>query len=238
MQTYITTNIELWEKLSNYQVAAPQQQLFIKKLQMETGWDKGFCLKAVEEYKKFLYLACVSKTPVTPSKVIDNVWHLHLTFSRSYWNDLCDDILQRPIHHDPSEESNEALMQDQYQYTLQQYADEFGSEAPADVWLKCSERPQKKYLAKLLFLSSLLFGSSYVYADSTESKISMFILLVVVIFTVWGFLSGIFSSSSKGKRGKKKGKSNCSSGGGGSCSSSCSSGGSSCGGGGCGGGGN
>lgn len=228
------TNSSLWEKLNRYQVAAPQQQLFINKLQSETGWDKNYCLLAIDEYKKFIYLACISKTPVTPSKAIDAVWHLHLTFSRSYWIDLCDNILQRPIHHDPSEENDEALMQDQYQYTLQKYANEFGVEAPVAVWQKEPEINSRKY-PKLLLILGLLFGSSYVYAGLSETLENVFSLaFLIAFFWIFGYLLFGGNKGGASQRRKKKGKRK--KGSSGSCGSGCGScssgGGSSCGGGG------
>ncbi len=64
----------------------PQQAdlSFEQRLAHEQGWDLGFAKRAVQEYLRFAYL-CVHAGPCTPSVEVDQVWHLHLTYSRDYW---------------------------------------------------------------------------------------------------------------------------------------------------------
>ncbi len=71
---------------------------FLQRLCRENGWSKAFGQEAIHEYKRFLYLACGSPTPVTPSEQVDQVWHLHLVYTRSYWQDLCGETLGRQLH--------------------------------------------------------------------------------------------------------------------------------------------
>lgn len=49
------------------------------------------------------FLSVVSDTPVTPSQDVDEVWHVHLTYLRDYWDVWCGRVLQRRLHHDPTE---------------------------------------------------------------------------------------------------------------------------------------
>ena len=64
----------------------PQQAdlSFEQRLAHEQGWELGFAKRAVQEYLRFAYL-CVHAGPCTPSVEVDQVWHLHLTYSRDYW---------------------------------------------------------------------------------------------------------------------------------------------------------
>ena len=64
----------------------PQQAdlSFEQRLAHEQGWALGFAKRAVQEYLRFAYL-CVHAGPCTPSVEVDQVWHLHLTYSRDYW---------------------------------------------------------------------------------------------------------------------------------------------------------
>jgi hypothetical protein len=97
-------------------------------------WAYEMARRVVGEYKRFLLLAAVVGT-VTPSLMVDEAWHLHLQYTRSYWKKLCADILGRELHHNPGtgdevEESGYAKI---YQRTLDAYAS-FWGEPPIDIW--------------------------------------------------------------------------------------------------------
>ena len=36
-----------------------------------------------------------------PSDEVDQVWHLHLTHTRDYWQRFCPKVLGRELHHEP-----------------------------------------------------------------------------------------------------------------------------------------
>src|SRR5438128_499968 len=75
---------------------------FADRLAKENGWTHSFCDRAIKEYRRFAYLAVAAGHPVSPSEVVDQVWHLHLIFTRSYWDDFCGQALGRTLHHEPS----------------------------------------------------------------------------------------------------------------------------------------
>jgi hypothetical protein len=54
----------------------------------------------IREYKKFIYLGAVSDFVVTPSKIIDQVWHEHLLFTKAY-RDFCSDVPGFSFDHNP-----------------------------------------------------------------------------------------------------------------------------------------
>jgi hypothetical protein len=109
---------------------------FASKLTRKLGWPRPFALRAIEEYKKFVYLGLVSPFPVTPPKIIDQVWHEHLLFSRGY-REFCRDVLQRDFDHNPelvpTDEQTQAFQQ-QYQATLELYESEFNVVPPKAIW--------------------------------------------------------------------------------------------------------
>jgi hypothetical protein len=109
---------------------------FAAKLARDNGWDRPFAEAVAQEYRRFLYLAATAQTPVTPSDAVDRAWHLHLTYSRHYWDVLCGQILGRPLHHDPSlgGAGEDARHRDQYAGTLARYRETFGEEPPAAIW--------------------------------------------------------------------------------------------------------
>ncbi len=93
----------LWKKIKEFEIDEPSSALtFTERLARENGWTIEFTLRAIEEYKKFMFLICIAEHPLTPSDQIDQVWHLHLLYTQSYWNDFCKNTLNKTIHHGPT----------------------------------------------------------------------------------------------------------------------------------------
>ena len=92
----------LWDRIASHVLDQPRiEEPFSVKLAQAEGWTHDFAQAVIEEYRWFLYLACISDDPVTPSQTIDRAWHMHLTFSRDYWEVLCPKTLGRDLHHEP-----------------------------------------------------------------------------------------------------------------------------------------
>ena len=109
---------------------------FAHKLARKLGWTTDFALRSVGEYKKFVFLGVVGDFNVTPSKVIDQVWHEHLLFTQAYPK-FCDEVLGQYFHHNPelvADDSQTGVFQAQYHATLDLYRHEFNAEPPADIW--------------------------------------------------------------------------------------------------------
>ena len=127
----------LWDRLLAFHFDNTGDALtFTQRLARENGWSLGFAQRVVEEYRRFLYLALRASHSVTPSDAVDQAWHLHLVYSRSYWDELCAQVLQHPLHHGPTRggrtEDNRFL--DAYEATRDSYRRSFGSEPPDDIW--------------------------------------------------------------------------------------------------------
>lgn len=134
---------ELWNRILAYNLDQPAVSLpFSARLAHENGWTLAFSLQAIEEYKKFIYLICVSSETLTPSQEIDEVWHLHLVYTLGYWDDFCAKTLGREIHHSPTEggTAENAKFRQAYQRTKERYAEEFDAEPPPDIWLSAEIR--------------------------------------------------------------------------------------------------
>ncbi len=131
--TEVQTARSLSAKLQNFDFPEPG---LTNRLIEEQGWDRQFIAKAKQEYLRFIVLATSAPTEVTPSLVVDEVWHTHLMFSKSYIEDLCLNNLERIIHHSPGtgEATHDAKYQGQYLRTLATYKQVFGQEAPSDLW--------------------------------------------------------------------------------------------------------
>jgi len=126
----------LWESLQQYPMSNGDAHLsFVARLAREQRWTAAFAARAVFEYKRFCYLCVLRSGKVTPSYWVDQVWHLHLTYTQDYWLKFCPQILGMQLHHQPTEAgpADDARFREQYAQTLQLYETEFGEPAP-DFW--------------------------------------------------------------------------------------------------------
>ena len=117
------------------------QLTFSKKLARENRWAHWFALEVIDEYKKFLYLMAQAGHPVTPSIQVDRAWHLHLIYTRLYWDDFAKDMPFEP-HHDPSKGgmAENDKFTDWYSNTLKSYQRIFGMDPPVNIWPDQRER--------------------------------------------------------------------------------------------------
>ncbi|WP_421655276.1 glycine-rich domain-containing protein [Leptothermofonsia sp. ETS-13] len=109
---------------------------FSHRLARENGWSLEYTSRVIEEYKKFVFLAAISDHPVTPSDQVDQVWHLHLLYTRSYWEEFCPKVLQKPLHHGPTKGGTwgRQKFNDWYNKTLKSYEQFFNQPPPSDIW--------------------------------------------------------------------------------------------------------
>lgn len=136
-QPWESQQVDLYAQLQAFAIDHPCASLpFSKRLARDHQWSPTYTQRVIEEYKKFLFLAIVADHPVTPSNAVDRAWHLHLTYTHSYWNDLCTQILLRPLHHHPTQggQQQQELFWDCYSKTLNSYERFFGDRAPVDIW--------------------------------------------------------------------------------------------------------
>ncbi len=136
-------NTDLWQRLAAYEVGPQAATLsFPARLARENRWDHRHAERVILEYKRFCYLACTAGHEVTPSDAVDQVWHLHLTYSRDYWEDFCPNILGAPLHHGPTAggQVESERYYDQYASTLASYENAFGESPPPDIWPDAARR--------------------------------------------------------------------------------------------------
>jgi hypothetical protein len=144
----------LWQRINNYhfddlvpahlndKVAAmfggpdASTKAFASKLAKKLQWPVRFAVQAIGEYKRFVFLGCVSDFYVTPPKTIDKVWHEHLLFSRGY-RQFCRDVLQQEFDHSPeliATPNQTSTFEAQYDATIERYRHEFNAEPPSAIW--------------------------------------------------------------------------------------------------------
>jgi uncharacterized protein (TIGR04222 family) len=125
----------LWARIDVHPIGGSDgATALFERLRREQRWSAAQAAQALREYRRFVFLCCVAPDEMTPSKAIDAVWHLHLLFTRDYWDGFCAAALQRPLHHAPALGSSDAPRhRRQYAHTRAAYARFFGP-PPAAWW--------------------------------------------------------------------------------------------------------
>ncbi len=134
---------DLWQCISAHQIGPADASLtFIARLARENRWSLAKAEQVVEEYRRFCYLAVTAGHEVTPSDAVDQVWHLHLTYSRDYWEVFCPQVLQADLHHGPTSGGpvEAGRYYCQYAATLAAYEATFGEAPPAAIWPAAAKR--------------------------------------------------------------------------------------------------
>jgi hypothetical protein len=201
---------------------------FEQRLAEEQGWPLPVAERVTDEYRRFLYLAAIAGFEVTPSRAVDEAWHLHLRLPH-YREILCGRILGHPLHHLPGTGTaeDEARCAAQYEDTLDLYERVFGEPAPDEIWPRLFPRGRgrrawarkRRTINTYLAMASLTGGFGAVLSGAFAVSAVLFGAGLVFGY----FARPIFWTPGRGG--------NC--GGSSSCNSSC---GPDCGGGGCGGG--
>jgi hypothetical protein len=119
---------ELWRRVEQHDFEPDTALNFTRRLARDHSWTLEDARAAVDAYRRFCFLAVVSPTPVTPSEIVDEVWHQHLIYSRDYWTIWCGETLRAPLHHDPTPGGPEAqaIYRRQYAETLALHERFFG----------------------------------------------------------------------------------------------------------------
>lgn len=230
----------VWEKLADFRVGSGSEELtFVDRLARDNTWSRPFAQRVFQEYLKFIYLAAVAGETVTPSDEVDQAWHLHLCYSRSYWNDLCRDTLGRELHHGPTRggDAQQRGFFERYRRTLELYREHFGTNAPADVWPSPEQRFDRRHrfvrfnrrdvwtlpkrpvkrVVPLLAGALVLTGCGKLLDDAIKGDqlsvvvIAAVVVLIVVIvaFLIWSLLGGGGGRGGRGRGGRGSGGGGC-----------------------------
>jgi len=209
-------------KILNFEFSSSaERQLFLNKMSDLYGWPADFCEKVLVEYKRFICLAAISSERVVPSRIVDDAWHLHLTFTKSYWHDLCRDTIGKDIHHNPSRADATSKARDLRGYldTLNLYRTTFGAEPARDFWPRpqasAGESRNRMLWLPVIGAAALLAACSTLSDFDGPAIFSSFVALIVLLV----FISGLRSGTGRRKRRGKRRRSGSGATSGGGCSS-------------------
>ena len=103
-------------------------------------WEREFCKGAAQEYRRFAFLALTSSEMITPSQVVDEVWHCHILHTRDYqeFARQCG----RFLHHAPGMPNERDKFSSHYDRTHEMYREVFGEAPPPQYWPRNEQLPQ------------------------------------------------------------------------------------------------
>lgn len=183
----VKTNPELWEKMANFSLDNPEASFsFTDRLARENGWSIEFSRRVIDEYKKFIYMSAVSGRSLTPSDEVDQAWHLHLVYSYSYWVEMCRKTLGGfKLHHGPTKggTSEKTKYNDQYSKTLEIYKEEFGTEAPRDIWPDNKIRFGKVNFRRVNMHDNIVLNKEKIKESSLRLATLLFSISIAILFT-------------------------------------------------------
>lgn len=133
---------ELWKSIKSHEIGLGIEEYgFHNRLAYENNWSPNFTLEVIEEYKRFIYLLCRCEHPVTPSRDVDQVWHLHLLYTKDYWLEFVPKLSKTP-HHNPTRGGKDEGKKfiGYYENTLSSYRKIFKEDPPARIWPDSSSR--------------------------------------------------------------------------------------------------
>src|SRR5262249_55989872 len=190
---------DLWARLLTMEIDPPDATTrFQHRLKQYHKWTDGFAARVTTEYRRFLYLAARAGHPVTPSDTVDQAWHLHLIYTRHYWEELCGKILGLQLHHGPSAGGvvESSKFEHQYEQTIESYKAAFGDTPPADIWPV--RQPAKLATGGKKFL---VVGATVVGTAMALGAASIPLLIVVAIVGIFAYCHIVTAALKAGMRG-------------------------------------
>lgn len=212
-------DLALWQRIAAHPLDAPMGTApYSVKLAQAEGWDKAYTMQVIEEYRRFVYLAQISPEQATPSAHVDRAWHMHLTFTRDYWEIFCPKVLGKALHHEPCMgEEDMPRYRRQYAATLALYQREFGGPPNPGVWsVKTDWRAALNGFAIGLAGVGLLL-----YFTATEYLEPKLLTVCAALLIVGGWTYAIFKLPDQGRKAGGTGATTSGCGGSAGCGGGC-----------------
>ena len=176
----------LYDPISQFTIGTGNEQLtFTGRLARDNGWTEAFAARVIDEYKRFAFLGVVAGHPVTPSDQVDQAWHLHLTYSQSYWDEFCGQVLETKFHHGPTRggQGESHKFNEWYQRTLESYVRLFGQEPPPDIWPDAKSRfGHDLYFRRVNTKRNWVIRKPPFFRRSTTSRLAVLLTLGCLAF--------------------------------------------------------
>jgi hypothetical protein len=177
----IPADSELFARIAEFKFDEEHaESSYTARLARGNGWAMLYAARVIEEYRKFVFLTIAAGHMAVPSDQVDQAWHQHLLYTRS-WSDFCANVLRRPLHHEPSKggADEQSRFRTGYAQTLQSYRSFFG-EPPEDIWPNAELRFGKDlYYRRVNVKQMFVISRSWLPALGIGSAV----LLATVLFS-------------------------------------------------------
>lgn len=199
---------QLWARLKAHRFDAEIGTApYSVKLADEEGWTAPHTAAVIEEYRKFLYLCAVSGSQMTPSADIDRAWHMHLTFTRNYWDVLCKEVLGKPLHHEPCIGDEEMpRYRKQYSETKALYEKEFGQSPPVAVWSPPNAAARAVLALRIATFGAMVVIGAIVLEFFGAGGLALGVGGLGIVMAVGGSVAGYFYQPKGRKSGPLSGR--------------------------------
>lgn len=164
-------------------------------IRLSEFWDRKYAKALVEEYRRFLYLAEISKGDAVASQDIITAVTLHREHLPDDWEELRQKL--GPENHaayDQVESGRESATLERYRHTLNLYRQEFNADPPTDVWPRAERilaRPRGRLILFLGVLASLA-GLIVLSSPLSRNPLALLLLLPGPVLVLLGFwMSGM-----------------------------------------------
>lgn len=136
------SQLDLWQRIREHDFDENAPVTFAYRVAKQAKLSTVKVEAAIAEYRRFCFLAVCADHPVTPSAIVDEIWHTHLVDTRRYQS-FCLRVLRYKLDHKPSlggrDEDSRHLAQ--YEDTLSSYRRFFGEPSP-EFWPTPSPAPK------------------------------------------------------------------------------------------------
>jgi hypothetical protein len=179
---------DLWQRLTEHDFPLDDQgKTLLSHLVDETTLNAWKADIAVQEYRKFLFLAAVSDEMVAPSPLLHRLWLTHIEHTRAYIDVFSPRIIGHVIHHAPGPDHAEATAP--YRATLALYEHEFGQRPFHKVW----PSPNQMILVRIGSVFSAVAIGAFVLLFFLDDQRSTFLFLLgalallAMVHFFWGY---------------------------------------------------
>ena len=156
---------------------------------------------------------------------MDQAWHLHLTYTKSYWIDFCKNTLEKEIHHNPTKggKSEASKFDDFYSQTKEDYKAIFKVEPPIEIWPSNENRfsdidfkrininrnwiiKKPSFQQKNIFTTLIIALTSLLFIKATNYSETFITILIIIVIAI------LLYNASKDGKNNGNGGSGCSAG--------------------------
>ena len=186
---YIISNWELWQAIRDAPLPGglPQKGLFGRRkaenfeeqLASKHNLTEESAQRLVEEYRRFLYLKAIDGGSLSPSKRVDQAWHLHIETPRGEWSRFCDEVLKCQIVHQTGLSATEA--KSNYARLFDLYRRECNQEPPSDIWPGARERRRSLVAAGIAITGLVLFIGGTFFEPYVGSSLPIFGFIAFIV---------------------------------------------------------